>query len=59
MKKLYLKYVINRLYEEGGFLFYFVSEDEEWTSDRSKARMFASRVEAQNFAKKFGRSRKG
>ena len=55
VKKLYLKYVINRLYEEGGFLFYFVSEDEEWTPDRSKARMFTNRVEAQNFAKKLGR----
>ena len=54
MKKLYLKYVVNRLYEEGGLLFYFVSEASEWTSDRSKARMFASRVEAQNFAKKLG-----
>ena len=54
VKKLYLKYVINRLYEEGGLLFYFVSEDEEWTPDRSKARMFTNRVEAQNFAKKLG-----
>jgi hypothetical protein len=54
MKKLFLKYVVNRTYDEGGFLFYFVSEDEEWTPDRSKARMFASRVEAQNFAKKLG-----
>lgn len=54
VKKLFLKYAINRTYDEGGFVFYFVSEDEEWTSDRSKARMFASRVEAQKFAKKLG-----
>ena len=54
MKKLFLKYVVNRLYEEGGFLFYFVSEDQEWTPDRPKARMFTTRVEAHNFAKKFG-----
>ena len=54
VKKLFLKYVVNRLYEEGGFLFYFVSEDEEWTPDRSKARMFSTRGEAQNFAKKLG-----
>ncbi len=54
VRKLFLKYVVNRLYEEGGFLFYFVSEDEEWTPDRSKARMFANRVEAQKFAKKLG-----
>ena len=26
VKNLFLKYVVNRLYEEGGFLFYFVSE---------------------------------
>ena len=54
VKKLFLKYVVNRTYEEGGFLFYFVSEDEEWTPDRSKAHMFATRVEAQIFAKKLG-----
>ena len=54
VKKLFLKYVVNRLYEEGGFLFYLVSEDEEWTPDRSKARMFANLVEAQNFAKRLG-----
>lgn len=54
MKKLYLKYVVNKAYEEGGFLFYFVAENEDWTPDRSKARMFASRVEAHNFAKKLG-----
>ncbi len=54
MKKLYLKYVINKTYEDGGFLFYFVAEDEEWTGEKSKARMFANRVEAQNFAKRLG-----
>ena len=54
VKKLFLKYAINRVYQEGGFLFYFAAENEDWIPDRSKARMFATRVEAQNFAKKLG-----
>lgn len=50
MKKLYLKYVVSKPYEEGGFLHYFVSKEQEWTSDRSKAHRFPSRLEAQKFA---------
>lgn len=52
MKKLYLKYVVSRSYEEGGFLFYFISKDDDWTSDRSKAHLFPTRLEAKKFAEK-------
>jgi len=49
VKKLFLKYVVSKSYEEGGFLFYFVSKEDEWTSDRSKAHQFATRLEAKKF----------
>jgi hypothetical protein len=51
--KLFLKYVVNKTYEDGGFVFYFTSEGD-WIPDRSKARMFSTRNEAPNFAQSLG-----